>query len=246
MRPAAPVGRASSGDGTSAPSPGSTVSAAIIVIRHPKTRLNTGSGLNSEKNSSEKVRGWLDEPLDQTGLSDARETARRVAVLHPMVIFTSDLQRASMEAHILSQLTGARVIPTSGLRTWNVGNLAGQPVSKVKKTLQRLTQDGTTPAPGGESHQAFTQRFLATFTHLAKQAKINNTPVAVVTHASPVRVLYSLLTRGTIDPKLSDGIAKAQDPIPPGGYVVLTPSGSSWKWGTVHGDHLKNTGGVSP
>jgi broad specificity phosphatase PhoE len=147
---------------------------------------------------------------------------------------------------MLAKATGAQLIVTPGLRTWNVGRFAGQPVSKVKTALHELTKDGKTPAPGGESHQAFLQRFLNTFSQIGKQSKAAGMPVAIVTHASGVRAIYSLLTSGTVDPNLSDGMAKAKDPVPPGGFVVLTPAGGSWKWGMVTGDHLSTSVSASP
>ena len=213
----------------------------LILIRHPQTGANVGKG-----SQGPLVRGWMDVPLDQTGLRDAEQTTRLVASPTtgpppPKAVFTSDLQRARSLAEMIAKSTGAKLIVTPGLRTWNVGSLAGQPVSRVKDALKNYTKGGTSAPPNGEPHRAFLQRFLHTFTQIGQQAKAVGVPVAIVTHASGVRAIYSLLTRGTVDPTLSDGMAKAADPVPPGGFVVLTPSGSSWKWGKVTGDHLATT-----
>lgn len=218
----------------------------LILIRHPQTGANVGAGKGGPL-----VRGWMDVPLDSTGMKDAQTTTRLIgnrntAPPPPQAVFTSDLQRAKALGEMLAKATGAKLIVTPGLRTWNVGQYAGKPVSQVKERLSALTRSGTEAPPGGEPHGAFLRRFLHTFQQIAKQARATNAVVAIVTHASGVRAIYSLLTSGTIDPKLSDGMAKAKDPVPPGGFVVLTPSGGSWKWGHVTGEHLKTSVSASP
>jgi hypothetical protein len=152
---------------------------------------------------------------------------------------SSPSRTALSTAHRVSLAGTSWASPSAARGAWLVssratrGALAGQPVSRAKDRLAALTKDGKTAPPGGEPHQAFLQRFLHTFTQIGKQAKAVGVPVAIVTHASGVRAIYSLLTRGRVDPSMSDGMAKAEDPVPPGGFVTLTPSGTGWRWGKV-------------
>ncbi len=66
----------------------------IVVWRHGRTEWNA-RGL---------AQGQEDVALDDVGVRQAREAAARVAALSPARIMSSDLQRASTTATILSEL----------------------------------------------------------------------------------------------------------------------------------------------
>jgi probable phosphoglycerate mutase len=116
----------------------------LILVRHGKTVLNS---LDSE----ERLRGWMDVPLDEQGLREAEETAQRLAQ-HPVEhIYSSDLYRARQTAEAAVRMTLAPVEHTSDLRPWNLGTLAGQRVKDILPILKQLELDPELPAPGGES-----------------------------------------------------------------------------------------------
>jgi len=116
----------------------------LILVRHGKTVLNS---LDDE----ERLRGWMDIPLDEQGLREAQETAQRIAE-HPIHrIYCSDLNRARQTAEAVVRATQAPIVYTPDLRPWNVGALAGQRVKDILPTLLQLEVDLEMPAPGGES-----------------------------------------------------------------------------------------------
>ena len=77
----------------------------LILIRHGHTPLN-GHG------SEERLRSWLDVPLDEQGLQEAAETAEKIANYRVTAIFSSDLRRARQTAEITRQKTTGAVINT--------------------------------------------------------------------------------------------------------------------------------------
>jgi broad specificity phosphatase PhoE len=128
---------------------------ALLVMRHAPTSLN------SETAGPEKIRGWGDVGLEDEGKAVAAKAAESLRAHPPSVIFTSDLPRAKQTADVVSQqLGGVPVVPSPELRTWNVGDITGQPVESAKPKLDELQHaTPTKPAPNGESYADFYARW---------------------------------------------------------------------------------------
>src|SRR5208282_1605501 len=120
----------------------------LILIRHGHTSLNLPG-------QNERLRGWLDVPLDEQGLLEAEETAARVARHGITAIYSSDLTRAIQSSASVSRATGAPLIPAGDLRPWNLGSFAGQLVCQLVPFLDLLKSRPEIPAPGGESWNQF-------------------------------------------------------------------------------------------
>jgi len=156
---------------------------ALYVMRHAPT------GLNKETAGPERIRGWGPAGLGPEGQQVAKDAAASLQVHKPSVVFTSDLPRAKQTAEIMAkQLGGVPVIPARELRTWNVGNLTGQLVSKAKPMLDELQNHKLTDkAPGGESYMDFYRRWGKVVQQLQHAAEGED--VLVVVHG---RQVYSL------------------------------------------------------
>jgi|ERR1017187_3385493 probable phosphoglycerate mutase len=187
----------------------------LILVRHGSTLLNS-------RGESERLRGWLDVPLDEHGLQEARETAARVAE-HPVgEIFSSDLIRAQQTATAISSRTKLPIMPTPELRPWNVGSLAGQPVSSILGDLQRLEQDPDLPAPDGESFHQFYERFSNTLKYLLARAAGSTKHIVAVTHVRNVLATPTILVNGDQRKIPVRGGAKT------GALVWVEHSGGGW------------------
>lgn len=161
----------------------------LILVRHGRTVLNSHG-------ESERLRGWLDVPLDENGLQEARETAERVAQ-HPIgEIFCSDLIRAQQTATAISFLTKLPIFPTPKLRPWNVGSLAGKHVSEILGDLKKLEDNSNLPAPDGESFDQFYDRFASTLQHLLERAARSSRHIIAVTHVRNVLATPTILAGG--------------------------------------------------
>ncbi len=147
----------------------------LILVRHGKTMLNS-------LDDAERLRGWLDVPLDAQGLQEAIQTAQHVARYSVEAIYTSDLYRARQTAAALVQATKAPLLHTYVLRPWNVGTLAGQRVSDILPILQDLERNPETPAPGGESFAQFYARYSAELQNLLDVASSSKKSIVAVTH----------------------------------------------------------------
>jgi broad specificity phosphatase PhoE len=161
----------------------------LILVRHGKTVLNS-------LDTAERLRGWMDVPLDEQGLREAQETAKRVAEYPVSHIYSSDLCRARQTADAVVKATSAPIIHTSDLRPWNVGTLAGQCVQDILPILKQLELDPSMPAPGGESFLQFCHRYLRKLEELLDVANRAKGCIVAVTHVRNLLAAPTLLHGG--------------------------------------------------
>ena len=162
----------------------------LILVRHGKTVLNS---LDDE----ERLRGWMEIPLDEQGLREAQETAQRVAPHQVQRIYCSDLYRAKQTAEAVVLATQARAVYTSELRPWNLGSLTGQRVKDVLPTLLQLEIDLDMPAPGGgESFLSFYTRYSKKLFELLEIAAHCATCIVAVTHHRNLLAAPTILQGG--------------------------------------------------
>jgi probable phosphoglycerate mutase len=161
----------------------------LILVRHGKTLLNSAD-------NAERLRGWLDVPLDEQGLWEAEETAQRLAQYPVEHIYCSDLYRAQQTAQAVVKATSAPVVHTSDLRPWNVGTLAGQRVKDILPILKQLELDPSMPAPDGESFLQFCERCLGKLKELIDTANRSTGCIVAVTHVRNLLAAPTLLHGG--------------------------------------------------
>jgi len=187
----------------------------LILVRHGRTVLNSHG-------ESERLRGWLDVPLDESGLQEAQETAERIA-RHPVEeIYCSDLIRAQQTATPIAQLTKIPLMPMRELRPWNVGSLAGQHVNKILGTLKKLEGDPHLPAPQGESFCEFYDRYSGVLKHLLALASRSSKHIVAVTHVRNVLATPTILLGGDKTKIPVQGGTKT------GALVWVEKSGGRW------------------
>lgn len=204
----------------------------ILFVRHGETALN----------KSGKIRGWLDVPISEKGLEEARVAAKDVKALHLPItkIYCSDLQRTVKTARIISEEIGTpqkkmSVNPTKRLRPWDLGVYAGKDAKKSQNALEHYIDKENEKVPSGESFHSFLARFIP-FIEELQQSKDT---VLCVTHIRNILVVRAWSGKGLKinkekmwDPKNTvepGGIAKLEDghfSILEGAKVSHTTGGS--------------------
>src|SRR5712671_5760816 len=94
----------------------------LIIVRHGSTRFNS-----EEPN---RFRAWLDVPLTEQGMKQSQAIANTLSSIKFDRIFSSDLQRALVTAHMIQKAQpqpAPEVVPAVALRPWHIGELAGKP-----------------------------------------------------------------------------------------------------------------------
>jgi broad specificity phosphatase PhoE len=165
----------------------------LILVRHGHTCLNVPG-------KDERLRGWLDIPLDEQGLQEAAETAERLANYPVEAIYSSDLRRARQTAEILRRRTHApKVTATPELRPWNLGVFCGQRVFDILPFLDQLNKHPGLAAPSGESFYQFYGRYSHRLTELMGLALRSEKCVVAVTHVRNVLAAQTVIEQGNPD-----------------------------------------------
>lgn len=175
---------------------------STYVMRHGKTVLD------DEKRSD----GWLDYPLSDKGRIGL-VTAQQYLKLAPIQqVYAPSLRRAHETAHILASgiLTHPTLHTAEQARTWNLGALIGTK-KKPNKPLVKYFMDHPTATPeGGESMQAFCERFIPWLLKIVKQSKDGAT--LVVTSGSNLRAIGTALAGDKDKYDLDEGGLMALSP----------------------------------
>lgn len=152
----------------------------LAIMRHFPTAHN------SDDPSKERIRGWGDQGVSPDGKAMVPAAAESLKAHPPTIIFTSDLPRAKETAELMAKELGTiSVVPSRELRTWNVGDITGKPVSEAKPQLDALQhKDRTKPAPHGESYQDFFDRWSTLFQKLRRLGQDHD--ILVVLHGRQV------------------------------------------------------------
>jgi broad specificity phosphatase PhoE len=165
----------------------------LLIIRHGHTPLNLPG-------RDERLRGWLDIPLDQQGLNEAVETGELILRNYEVdKIYCSDLRRARQTAEVLRKRTGANILHTSDLRPWNLGVFCGQRVREIIPFLSLLNQHPDMPAPSGESFYQFYGRYAHRLRNLLSEAETTTKSIAVVTHVRNLLASTTIILGGDRD-----------------------------------------------
>ncbi len=188
----------------------------LILVRHGHTPLNAAG-------EEERLRGWLDIPLDEQGLQEAVETAQLVAHYPVTAIYSSDLRRARQTAEILSKVTRAAVTTTEELRPWNLGIFAGQKLREIIPFLNQLNQNPDLPAPNGESFYNFYDRYSGRLTELLNLAEQSSGYVVAVTHVRNLLAARTILENGDRDRVPVSGGPRT------GTLTLVEKEGNRWK-----------------
>src|SRR3981081_1899754 len=164
----------------------------ILIVRHGET---DGNAL--------RILQRADVPLNERGISQADQLARRL-VSHGFVhILCSDLVRARMTAAPLAALSGIAIEESPLLQERNFGDLRGMAYAE-------LAEDPFGPdvaPPNGEDWPTFHARVAAAFAFIVRGRRSVNGTLVVVTHGLVCRALverHALLPEGMTVPERFD------------------------------------------
>lgn len=135
------------------------------LIRHGETEWNAGR----------RLQGWLDIPLSETGLLQARQLNAHLQTLETprfQAVLSSDLSRAAETARLATGHLGLPVITREQLRERNYGVYQGMDWAALTEGLATQGINLRDPAQAvqdGESFQEFAQRIATAFEDLARE-----------------------------------------------------------------------------
>lgn len=161
----------------------------LYLGRHGETALN----------SEDKLRGWIDEPLNKAGIQEAHQMASKMKKFPLDRIYCSDLDRADHTAQIVGKEHGLKPIPRQWFRPLNYGDLAGKSLKDIQPTLDKLNEVWKTnpdhEVPNGESFTEFQDRNIGGLEAVMRGSK-NGELVMIVAHLRNCLLFHAIATRG--------------------------------------------------
>jgi probable phosphoglycerate mutase len=164
----------------------------ILVVRHGETDGNAARILQRP-----------DVPLNQRGVSQAEQLARRLFAHGFVHILCSDFLRARMTAVPLAACSGIAIEESPLLQERNFGDLRGVPYAE-------LAEDPFGPdfvPPNGEDWPTFHTRVAEAFAFIVSRRRAVNGTLVVVTHGLVCRALverHALVSEGISVPATFD------------------------------------------
>lgn len=196
----------------------------VYLIRHGKTALN------SDGQSPDRIRGWIDVPLDATGRAQAQADADQIAQLQPAHIYSSDLERAAESANYVAERLGLTVEEELAFRPWNLGIYQGRGATEAAPIIAGYSQPerADEPVPGGESFASFRDRFLGRLQDLLRLYAQDGRTVAVFTHFRCLKLVEAWLAAGM--GRDIDAEVFARDDAPTGSmFRLYRDAAGSWQ-----------------
>jgi broad specificity phosphatase PhoE len=161
----------------------------VSLVRHGATSMNHNDV------SVDKIRGWKDVPLSDSGKKEAERLGDEMTDDPPDAIVSSDLKRAYNTAKTISDATGSPIEwVTKNFRPWNAGDLTGtSSKDSVPVMVDYAENHPDDPLPGGESFNSFKSRF---FSGLADAMDRYPGHIGVVTHHRGERLMQAWAAAG--------------------------------------------------
>lgn len=158
----------------------------IFLVRHGRTALNAQG----------RFRGRRDVPLDEQGLADAAEAARRLARVRLVAVYTSPLLRTRQTAEAVAGPSGAPVVVEPDLIDLDHGRWEGltpeEAAALDADAFERFRADPrAAEAPGGERLAEVERRVLAALARIG--ARHRSEACAAVSHEIPIRLAIAHL-----------------------------------------------------
>jgi 2,3-bisphosphoglycerate-dependent phosphoglycerate mutase len=146
----------------------------ILLARHGETDWNL----------ERRVQGHTDQPLNETGRSQARLLAEELRAEPLDAIYSSDLVRAHETARVVAEQKGLDVTVLPGLREKHFGTWEGLTDEEIGRRFPdaRLGHWGD-----AESHEAMSERVLEAIRRIAVAHPDGR--VLVVAHGGPLRAV---------------------------------------------------------
>lgn len=190
----------------------------IYLTRHSQT----------EWNLVRRIQGFLDSPLTEKGIEDAKKLRNRLKDVDIDVAYTSTQGRAVKTAEIVMEGKRGKLIESEELRELGVGTWQGMYYEDIIKNHPEQFELYTTkphvykPDNGGETYPEFEKRVRGFIDYIKKQPYEN---ILIVTHGLTYMMLLNLFEekplKNLTDRKVPLGTALAKIKYEDGKFEIL-------------------------
>lgn len=193
--------------------------AQTYLIRHGTTDLNRESG------GPDRIRGWMDVPLNDEGRRAADQLGEQLADKGITTLVTSDLSRAEDTARAIANKTGAKIVIDPDLRPWHVGEMTGNKSDEMAAQLRYFAEHPDERPPGGETFDEFKKRVLDAYGRIQQAYEDQN--VGIVTHFRVTRLIEAWRAAGSRGYEIDPQVFNQKEGMRPTGFDVIGKEGNA-------------------
>src|ERR1017187_248391 len=189
-----------------------------LILRHGST----------EANEQGKFRSWIDYPLSDEGIQQAKDAAKFLKQFKIQHVICSPLLRAFVTADFAAAPHNLKVFQSRGLFPWRLGVFSGLEKAEYQAALRLFVENPEICVPEGESLNDFEDRQWAFWKAALEMAKKEGLTLYVA-HTSNVTALENF-TEGmeTTEPEFGESVK-------PGGVGAIYWDGKSHRLEPIFG-----------
>lgn len=192
----------------------------VIILRHDRTKWNTGNEATSRLKGTE-----YDLPLTAEGLAKARQDALKLKGYDITSISTSAMIRSKQSAKSIADVSGVPAVSYSKFNPWDVGYLAGHTREEAKDRIVYYIEHPDRTVPEGESYSDFWDTFTSAIAKEMASAEKGDDdeykPRVVITHSCGLLALEAFLTGSKPRPHVGSM-------PPPGSISAIEKRNGKW------------------
>lgn len=186
-----------------------------VADRIGEVVLYVGRHAEVKKDAEGKMRGLLNDPLDEKGRKQAEEIASLFEEKPLYGIYADDLKRTQQTLEPLAARKGLKIRIDPELRSWDVGsNLEGKSIEANKELIRRLKSEPDLIPVGGQSWGNYQQQVRRFFNRYWEQG-LETGPLLLMLHGSGIQIIWADL--GAMDASTEYDAT----PLEPSGIAAL-------------------------
>jgi probable phosphoglycerate mutase len=179
--------------------------------------------MDSRDPNLDRINGWIPTHLDERGIKEAHADGSKLRHAGITGILASDLTRTRDTANIFGEILHMSPAFDMGLRSRNMGILAGQLAVAAKPTLEVFNRHPDIAIPGGESYEDYIRRWRKTFEKIQEFAqKFPEKCLLGVTHSMNIADATAIAEGKEPSGDLPSG-------IPPAGLMRFWFGDGAWR-----------------
>lgn len=154
----------------------------LYIVRHAEVK----------KDAEEKMRGLLNDPLDEKGQKQATELAELFCDLYVSALYCDDLRRTRQTLEPIAAAKDLTINIDPELRSWDVGALEGKSIEANKDKIKAFKAQPDTIPVGGQSWRSYLGQVQRFFSHYWTMG-LESGPVMLILHGSGIQIIWQML-----------------------------------------------------
>lgn len=157
-------------------------SVILYIVRHAEVK----------KDAENKMRGLLNDPLDDKGEKQANELADLFADKYLGGVYTDDLKRTRQTVEPIAARCDLQMHTDTDLRSWDVGALEGKSIEANKDKIKALKSQPDSIPVGGQSWRSYIEQVRRFFSRYWTMG-LESGPILLVLHGSGIQLIWQML-----------------------------------------------------